>query len=297
MTQEQVSTGLHNKAMLVSLNISNFTGMIKDNIVTDDTNKNFQADSDAGYYSKRRLPKKALKPIHKIVNQARKRHLEMTTPWKDDGYRLLASKGYQDYTDEMRELKRLFFEELDDLKANYESYKAESAKSLGNMYVDAEYPPVEELAAKFDFDIDIQPVPVSDDFRVVMDGSELDKIKKKIKEQESIAQNAATEELWGRLQKVINNVVTIGSNPKAPVYESLMGNIEKVLDQVEKLNITDNADLKIIADEAKKKLLSVYSPGQLRKDKQSKQEAANDASMILDKMAGFMDAGKVQARA
>ncbi len=110
---------INERAMLVTLNISQWTGRKKDKKVTKETNAFYGATDASGYYSKALIPKEAVKPISQVVSTARTFHYENTLPWGDNGERLLPRKNYLDYTRKMHEFSNQF-EEVSAIRSQIE---------------------------------------------------------------------------------------------------------------------------------------------------------------------------------
>jgi len=125
---------LHERAMLVKLNISQWTGRKKDKRITKETNAFYGAAKSSGYYSKVLIPKDAVKSIQKTVNAARTFHYENTLPWGDNGERLLPSKNYFDYTQHMREFNTNFDTVVKKFLELYPNLITEAEYKLNKMF-------------------------------------------------------------------------------------------------------------------------------------------------------------------
>ena len=75
---------LTDKACLVHLSISRFSGTASDKGATQDIADARATSTDWVIGRKRLLEKTALKPINRLLNEARSYHYRMTLPW-DDG--------------------------------------------------------------------------------------------------------------------------------------------------------------------------------------------------------------------
>jgi hypothetical protein len=69
--------------------------------------------------------------------------------------------------------------------------------------------------------------------------------------------------------------------------DSLVGNIEQLVDMLPGLNVLNDPDLDAIGKEVKARLLG-YDLKDLRKKPAVRSAAAREAQEIMDKMAGFM---------
>ena len=85
-------------AMLVTLRIHHWSGKRYDRKASDHVAHHHDADTDAGRYTKRLLPKAAFAALTKAVSAARTAHYDNTLPWDDQGRRLLSVDNFDAYT-------------------------------------------------------------------------------------------------------------------------------------------------------------------------------------------------------
>ena len=85
---------LSNKALLVYLSISQWTGRRTDQTATASVETAFGTDRKVGNYSKNLLPgAKELELIKSQAHAIRRFYYENTLPWMTDGSRILSSKN------------------------------------------------------------------------------------------------------------------------------------------------------------------------------------------------------------
>ena len=86
---------LASSAMLVEVNISNWTGRKKDRKASKDVTLDNNAESGVANVHKKLLGNCAeLDPEHKLTGNIRNIHYNMTMPWSDTGLRLLPPAQY-----------------------------------------------------------------------------------------------------------------------------------------------------------------------------------------------------------
>ncbi len=98
---------LTDKAILVNVQISQWTARKFDNKVTSEVNKKHKT-KDAGRFNKILIGVEHLKEISQIANKARTYHYDNTTPWSDSGERLLSNLNYFDYIQNISALQDEF---------------------------------------------------------------------------------------------------------------------------------------------------------------------------------------------
>ena len=80
---------LTHDAMLVSLRINSWSGRLYDRQASQQVAIHHDADTSAGRYNKRLLPKQAFAALAATMSNARTSHYANTLPWDDQGGRLL----------------------------------------------------------------------------------------------------------------------------------------------------------------------------------------------------------------
>ena len=89
---------LTHDAMLVSLRINSWSGRLYDRQASQQVAIHNDADTSAGRYNKRLLPKQAFAALAATMSNARTSHNANTLPWDDQGGRLLTVANYERYT-------------------------------------------------------------------------------------------------------------------------------------------------------------------------------------------------------
>jgi hypothetical protein len=294
-----VQMSIDQKAMIVKLHISAWKGRKKDDRVTAKTNLDHGAKDGAGVYHKHLLAKKHLASVQQAESAARAFHQRNTLPWKDGGDRLLPSKNFLRYNKGMRDLKQRFENAVAKFLNQYPSLVTDAKQVLGSMYQKTEYPNTTEIEDYFKFFTDIEPVPVADDFRVQLNELEVKKIKKEIEDRNIRDQKEANKDLWQRIYSGVKAMADGMSDEtdatgkilkKGRVYDAYVNNLKSLAEILPDLNIDDDPNLNKMAKEVKDSLTQ-HTPGQLRKDATLKQDTAQKAQEIIDKMAGYTGLG------
>jgi hypothetical protein len=288
-----------NNAMLASLTISGWSGNKLDKQVTQDVASQHGASSDAGTYSKRLVAKDALAEIRKITTEARAQHHHYTLPWAQDGARILPSAIYAKYAAEMRGMQDRYELAVKNFVAVYESEKELAKTRLGGMFNDGDYPDVAEIEGKFAWDISIMPIPSSNDFRVNMSEDMAAAIRQDIEAKGNKAMQEATRSLFDRVVKTVSHMAqsleeygeVIDENGKVkkinPFRDTLVTNVQDLVDLLPTLNITGDNGLTTIIEEIKKRLLT-KTPDELRSMPLVRQEVARNARKVLEDMEGYV---------
>lgn len=278
---------LSKKAMLVKLSISQWSTNKFDKKVTEAIHQKHKAGNEAGRYTKRLVAKSTVETIKKTANEARTFHYEQTLPWKDDGYRMLPSANYMDYTKQIRKLKSSFTRAVHDFVAHYPMAIKEAQTLLNGMFDASDYPDPGELQDYYDFVNEVSPLPDESDFRVSLEAKEMSRIKRDIKRTIEEAQKSAMDDLWNRLYKVVEHANERLKDPKAVFRDSLIDNARELVKLLPRLNVTNDKALAGMAKEIQNNLCQ-YQPDELRKSKRLRKKVAKNAEGMLDDMANKM---------
>mgnify|MGYP001400176722 CR=1 FL=1 len=286
MKMELKGITLEEVAMLCHVKI-HFYGFRKyDREVSDVVAEKMKADKDAGRYNKSLIERKGLKFLKGIAGEIRRFHRRNTLPWTDEDYRILPVDNHMDHAKGLRD-KISEFEKQADLfcKTLPDEYKKAKVK-LGDMWKEEDYPDIKDVRSKYWVEVKIKPIPTGSDFRIQkLDKKVMAQLKADVENEKKEAVKEAVTSLWVRLETPIKKMVEKLSDKEGEFRDSLVTNVESIVDLIPKMNLGDSNLLKFSKD-VKAKLCSV-DPKSLRKDPKVRKETAKMAKEILDKMSAY----------
>ena len=275
---------LSQKAILVYLTISQWTGRKLDKRATGHVEHDFKTDGKVGNYTKKLLPgARELEAIAAQAGAIRKFFYDQTLPWLADGTRILSSKNYIQFTQDYRARKNAFDASVEAFLTEYPKLRDAARAKLGELFSENEYPSAAHLRTAFQCDIAFLPLPDAADFRTEMLDSEKDAFLAKMREVEA----NATRECWTRLHDVCQKAIAKLAQPDAIFRDSLIQNISDICGLLPRLNVTDDPALEN-ARQAVEKLAASISPDVCRDNATERQDAAAKLREITDKMGAFM---------
>lgn len=277
---------LTNKAMLVTLNISQWTARKMDRKVSGDVAKQNNIDPKLGSYYKSLIDKDALSPISQNANAARDLHYRMTLPWADNGQRILSNAAFMDYMSEMKSHQRTHESLVATLAAMYPDLRNEARSKLGALFNDAEYPTVDQLVMKFGFAVNVMPMPSSQDFRCSLDPAVVDSIRNDIEGRVTGAAKVAIQDAFDRANEVLNRYLERLADDDKVFRNSMVEQAIEVADMLPKLNFVDDPNLNALAKEIKDRITK-YRPDELRNSPTARREAHTAAKEIKQDFAEF----------
>lgn len=280
------------RAMLASLRISSWSARKYDKKVTAETNLAHGADSDAGRYNKMLLPGDAssYKALTSHIAATRVLHYEQTLAWSDDGWRLLPVANFQKYTDKLRAAKHTYDALLADFLADYPALQQAARIKLNGMYREDDYPT--NVAGKYGFAIEYNPVPAGGDFRVELSQTEIDILASNTEKRVKSAYEDAHQDAVKRLYDCVARIHERLAQPDAIFRDSLISNASELCDVLFRLNIKGDVNLDALRKQTAS--LATAQPDTLRNDAVTRIQTANAAQGILDSMTAVYGKGIAQ---
>jgi hypothetical protein len=272
-----MNSPLKDSAMLIALNISQWTARKHDRTATQEVDEAHGA-KDAGRYNKLLISKAALDPMSKIEGAARDYHYSMTLPWGNNGERILPASLFLDYTQKMNGFKAQFNAAVQVFVAQYPELVQAARVRLGTLYNPKDYPDVSSIAAKFDFAMPVTPIPDAADFRVALNSEYVEAIKRDLTDRHARQQQEAVKHVWVRVREVVGKIHETCSKEKPRIFDSMIDNARQLIEVLPALNLTNDPDLARIAQEMQ---ALVVSPDALRNSAVKRQSVAASADQIL----------------
>ena len=252
---------LTHDAMLVSLRINSWSGRLYDRQASQQVAIHHDADTSAGRYNKRLLPKQAFAALAATMSNARTGHNANTLPWDDQGGRLLTVANYDRYTAALDTLVERVVRERARFIEDYDDYVDQARLDLGRLFRLEDYPGTEALQGKFAIRYRIVPVPDARHFMADLAQGETERVRRDIEQQVRTRLNDAQRDLYRRLGEAVERVgerLREDENGKPLVFrDSLIENIRELVDVVPRLNIFADDDLAMLCREVKDKLAGI----------------------------------------
>lgn len=281
---------LNDRALLVSLSISQWAARKLDKKATKEVADINRASTSAGRYNKSLLPlNDLLANVHQKTGVIREKFAKNTLPWGIDGTRILPSANYLTFMQDFRKEKGEWQSLVQNFLDNYEDLVDEAKRWLGDLYDEKDYPARDKIVEKFNMDMAILPVPTND-FRVELSSDELSRLQEEMEGRMATVQQEAMMDAWGRLYKHVQHIAEKLADPKGIFRDSMVENAQETCDLLTRLNIADDPNLEAMRREVEAKLIS-HHPDSLRNDPDLRQDTAEEARKIMDLMGSFMQPG------
>ena len=274
-------SAIEQRALLVSLNISQWQARKRDKKVTREVVSQHDADSAAGNFNKSLLRRDTLAEIVKVVSEARELHASLSLTWGDHGDRILPAALFENYAEKMQGLRYKFEARVADFVNSYPNYVQAARKELGTMYDPLDYPPATTIRDKFGFKVSVLPLAAPNDFRVSLSTEHVDQIKQQVTAEYEERQQRMVRECFERAKEVVKRISERCSVEDGKIYESLMGNARDLVNLLPALNINNDPTLAQLADEIDAMLVPT---ARLKNDKGLRKHVAGKADAIIARM-------------
>lgn len=273
---------LANNALLVTLNVSQWTARKQDKQATKEVAITHNLTKDVGAYHKSVLPgAMELDYIKKCTGAARTFYYKNTLPWTVQGAAVLPNKNYLWFTQEMRALKTEWEMAVQQFLQVYPTLKANAQQQLNGLYNELDYP--QDPSKLFKFDIGFSPVPQEGDFRIELAAEEMEKFRRDV----ISAEQQATKDLWQRLYDVVDHAANRLRDPDAVFRDTLVENAVELCNMLPRLNFSDDPALEEMRLAVEKTLCS-HEPELLRQLPSVRTATSKGLDEILDKMKGYV---------
>jgi len=273
---------LNTRTVLVTLNISQWTGRKFDRNVTAQTNTAHGAKEDAGRFNKHLLHKDALRAIQRTINDARTYHYNNTLDWNEAaGTRILPLKKIPTYTTYMRKARQNFDRAVESFITGYPRYVEHARERLGDMFDVTDFPETHDVQNRFQFEHRITPVPTGDDFRIEYPADELEQLRTSLNERLSIATKHATRDLYHRADHTLSALYTTLCDPNRRIYRTTIhDNLVILVEQIRDMNFEDDEKLAKISKRIENSLFALDATA-IKADETIRYGAAKKVDSII----------------
>jgi len=278
---------LSERASLVALNITTWSGRCVDKEISQDVLRQHMATDDAGSFSKRLMPKDALKPISAVLNEARRYYKAKTLAWEDGKNRLLPATLITEFHETMRDYQVKLEDAADEFLQSYDRYKQDAQIILNGLYKEGDYPSREELKNKFTMDYPLSNITDPNDFRCEVSEDLKQKIQANMKANLDEKYSHSIKKLYERIFTVIKKFNERLQEEDSKFHTSLVGNIEDLVSLMPDLNFMNDSKITTLTDQIQNEICR-FSVGDLRYNAEARKEAVKASSDIMDTMVAIL---------
>lgn len=293
-----LNDALASNYMLCSLQVRSWSGRCTDKTASAEMIESKGASKDAGAFVKNLLAsaRGELKIVHQHAAGLRNFVYNNTLPWTSSaegvqrGDRLLATSRAMDFLTEFRTFKQEYDTAVKGLVAVWDVRVEEAMKALGQLASADDYPTSGDLPKKFAVTIDLNPIPSIGDFSRLNVPSQLatalgNRHAAQAQAQVTNAMNEMRDRILVELERINVQMSKHATGEKTRLYESLITNMQGLVQMARNMNLTNNPRLTELAERIEQKLLahpvSVYKddPGKAAIMASAARDLATEAAM------------------
>lgn len=264
-----LNDALASNYMLCSLQVRSWSGKCTDKTASAEMIESKGATKDAGAFVKNLLAnaRGELKIVHQHAAALRNFVYCNTLPWTSSaegaqrGDRLLATSRAMDFLQEFRTFKQDYDVAVKGLVMVWDTRIEEAMKSLGQLANADDYPTSLDLPKKFAVTIALNPIPAIADFTRLNVPSQLatalgNRHAVQAQAQVANAMNEMRDRIIVELERINVQMSKHANGEKTRLYESLVTNMQGLVQMARNMNLTNNPRLTELAERIEQKLLA-----------------------------------------
>ncbi len=287
---EKKTAPLCERAMLVSLQVSMWTGTQKDRNLSIEFCSEKGAEQDAGSFFINLLPPNEVKGMRNESARLRNEWKSMTLPWGDGGLRILNSQDIFDYCTAMRAAIQRYDKSVEAFANDrYPEIVKNMPERLKGLLNGQTMPSAKEIRTRYNARHSMFPVPNSNDFRLQAGVEGEEEIRKEVERSMMEATKTTVVAVWEKFAGIVGKVEETLSNPDKKMTDKM---IDKLLDfciKLPRLNLTEDKDLEEMRVEVVSRLRNLQADVvNDKKNEKERKDAAKAAKDCITKMKGFM---------
>lgn len=265
---------LHTRAVLVRFRSRYWDGTITDRAITQKTNRELEMRRDQGKYRKQIFCRDDLEKLRKAYSEIKQYYYERTLPWEDRGPRLLATSAFETFTVYMNRGINTYQELVQDIPGQYQTWVENARTALGRAWNPADYPAISTVMRKFHAGLQFFTIPNVEDLRINLAEDQKKMLQEQMEEGTRSMFQKAMKDCWQRMYEVVDRMVeSLEAYPQRTFKDSLVGNIERLVEILPSLNLADDPELERMRARISTQL-TVWTPDQLRQQPRIRADVA-----------------------
>ena len=248
-----MESALVTNAMLVRLQVNNWSAKITDDKASQIIAKETGASIDAGNYRKNLLSSEYLQEINSLGATARRRHDRLTLAWESGSSRLLPIGVYEQYRREIDEYIDLRIDARERLIGRYEEAIEVARTELNDLFREEDYPEAATLRERITMQYHFWPVPTTASFMATIADEDRRQIVADIEGQIEERIGASIRKLLQQIGSAVGHCLDrldmAEEDCKSGLRTGLIENLREIVELTPKLNFTNDPVLDALCEE------------------------------------------------
>lgn len=293
----ELNDALSANFLLVDLQIRSWSGKVTDKGASGELIASKGATSDSGAFMKNLMASAGgeLKEVHRLAGALRAFVYQRTLPWTSNaeglkrGERLTSTADAMNFLQDFKPYKQDYDNAVRALVDAWDDRIASAQVNLGGLANAGDYPAKGQLPEMFSVTIELKPVPALGDFNrlnvpAVLTAALASRYEIVAKRQVANAMDELRDRFIVELERIHTQLGRHGNGEKTRLYDSLVTNMQGLVQMARNMNLTNNQKLIELADRIEMKLL--HNPVEVYRNDPSKAvEVAQDAKALATEAA------------
>lgn len=285
-----IKQSITERAMLVSFSTSFWSGKATDDSVDEELTAKHQTEKDVHEYRKRIVKPEDIKAFKGVRSRFRSYLKDKTSPWLSDGTRVMAAPFYFEVVAAEQKCKAEWEKVLAAFFKKYPEIKAAAKKRMGSLYKEEDFPSMESLKNRFNWEFNVFPIPEAGDWRVDL-GKHSGEVERQIEQKVKEGVAKLTADLWTRLYDVVKKLSEKMKDVDADFRDSIIGNVKELISLLPQMNVAQDPKLNKMINDVSTQLCK-FDADVLRENSIERKKVADAADDILKTMAAYTGGGR-----
>jgi len=218
--------------------------------------------------------------VTKTVSQARIFWRTMSVDFPIDGIRLIRKSLVQTFDQQMTKFRQDLNGHLNALEGNYAALRTEAQDRLGTLFNPADYPATirQCFGIRWDYP-SVDPPDYLKELNPELYKQEQAKVAARFEEAIRAAEDAFAAELQGLVSHLVDVLTPGADGAQKQLKKNAVENVTEFVTKFRSMQVTDNAELTRLVDEADR-ILGGVDPSELRKEQNMRQRIAADMQTL-----------------
>jgi hypothetical protein len=285
-------SNINQKAMLIRLHIRRWGGVKTDRQLSRKVEISQHAEAGTVRTVKELIPRfnTEFHLIDQIAQHARLENKAMTFPGFQDGERILTGKMFFRHSNIMGALKEAFNKATNRLVEAYPEIYRQAPERMAGMYKASDFPPVDQIASRFAFEIRRGPMPSTRDWRLDDVGQDqIDEWKIEVEKELKDTYNECHMEVYSRMADALKRLSTQAKAYKAhkpngnTLSDAMFDDLKQMAEILPLLNMEDDPVINNIAENIMRDIIPL-EPKIIRRNEGLRKQIAELSDSLLEQV-------------
>lgn len=281
---KQAGESLQNRAMLCSLSIT-LPGQTKtDKRATEKLTTEASAQKDSARVQKKIWSGKSMSNLINCQQNARNWFYSITSPWGDEGTRILSNELYLKAVERFNGIKESFVQHSQEFSDSVQSHIDLAKESNGDLFNEADYPNTAQILDKCTMNLRLYPLNISDWRISSLNDGEKARLEQENADLMNDAKKVVKQDLAERLGKPLKHFLEKLQADKGKLHKSSLVKVRESIEMAGLMNVDNDKDIKELCDTINDQTRDM-SIETIRENSARRADAEEKTKGLLDKLS------------